>query len=136
MDNPAARSNSLVRLGLIVLGVPNLINGLYALLAPRSWFDTFSVGDVGGYNDHLVRDVGEAFIATSALLLLAAVWMERRAIYVAIAGWLFFNVPHLVNHIFERDTLSLGNYLGVIAILSFNVGLALILLAITRKQAQ
>jgi len=123
-----------VKLGLIVLALPNLLNGLYALLAPRSWFDTFSVGDLGGYSDHLVRDVGEAFIATSVMLLLAAAWMERRVVFVAIAGWLIFNVPHLVNHVFERDDLSASDYAGVLAILGFNVGLAVVLWVVARKR--
>lgn len=123
-----------MRLGLIVLAAPNLLNGLFAVVAPRSWFDTFSVGDLGGYNDHLVRDVGEAFIATSVVLLLAALWLERRVIYLAITGWLVFNVPHLINHVIERDALSMSDYAGVLAILSFNVALAVALLMITKRR--
>jgi len=123
-----------VKLGLVILALPNLANGLFALVAPRSWFDTFSVGDLGGYNDHLVRDVGEAFIATSFVLILAAIWTERHVIYTAIGGWLAFNIPHLVNHIFERDDLSVMDYAGVIAILAFNVSVAIALLMITRKR--
>jgi len=123
-----------LRLGLVVLALPNLFNGLFALLAPRTWFDTFSVGDLGGYSDHLVRDVGEAFIATSVLLLLAALWTEKRVVYVALIGWLVFNVPHLVNHIFERDALSMADYLGVIAILGFNCVFAGILFVQARTR--
>jgi hypothetical protein len=134
MAQASADRTRIVKLGLVVLALPNLVNGLFALVAPRSWFDMFSVGDLGGYNDHLVRDVGEAFIATSFLLLLAAAWMDKRVIYTAIAGWLVFNIPHLVNHIFERDDLSVVDYAGVLAILTFNVGLALVLFALTRRR--
>lgn len=134
MATQATGDTRWIRLGLVVLALPNLLNGLFALLAPRRWFDTFSVGDLGGYSDHLVRDVGEAFIAASVLLLIAALWVERRVIFLAITGWLFFNVPHLINHIFERDALSAVDYAGVIAILGFNVALALVLLSMTKKR--
>lgn len=134
MDTAPTPPPRFLRLGLVVLALPNLFNGLFALVAPRSWFDTFSVGDLGGYSDHLVRDVGEAFIATSVLLLVAAVWTERRVIYTALIGWLVFNVPHFVNHAFERDDLSAMDYAGVLAILGFNIGLALVLLALARNR--
>ena len=129
MDN-----NRVLRGGLLLLGIPNLLNGVYALTAPRSWFDTFGVGGLGGFNDHLVRDVGEAFIATSLLVLWAAIVLSRPIIYAALGTWLVFNVPHFVNHLVERDSTTLDAYIGAIVALGVNVGLAVLLLVITRKQ--
>ncbi|MGH2756337.1 MAG: hypothetical protein ACRDI3_00945 [Actinomycetota bacterium] len=134
MQGPPNRPAPFLRLGLVVLALPNLASGLFALVAPQDWFDTFSVGDLGGYNDHLVRDVGGAFVATSVLLLVAAVWIRRSVIYTALTGWLLFNVPHLINHIVERGALSDTEYATVLGILGFNVLLAVILWLATRRR--
>ena len=51
------------RAGLLGLGLVQLFDGLYALLAPRSFFDSFPLGRgwveaLPAYNEHLTRDVG------------------------------------------------------------------------------
>ncbi len=134
MDSPVARPDPILRWGLVILGIPNLLNGFHALLDPRGWFDFYGVGGLGGFNDHLVRDLGEAFIATSALLLLAALWLDRRVIYAALTTWLIFNVPHLVNHLFERDQATDKDYYGAIVALTFNVAVALFIFVRARRR--
>ncbi len=69
-----------VRLGVAVaLGVPQVLIGLWALLAPKHWFDNFPgfdprvVAAEPPYNEHLSRDVGAGFFATGVVLVVAAV---------------------------------------------------------------
>jgi hypothetical protein len=116
-----------------VIGVPNLINGVIALCCPRFWFDTLKVGALGGYNDHLVRDVGEAFIAVSVLAILAAFFLDRHVVMAAATTWTVFSLPHFINHIIERDKLDMGNYLASILATGYPVVLALVTLRKSRN---
>jgi hypothetical protein len=105
-----------IRAALIVLGVIQLVDGLYALLAPRSFYTDFPLGRgwveaLPSYNEHLVRDVGSLFIATAVVLLAAARSMDRRLVAVACASFLCFSVPHTIYHV-----LNLGPYDAVDAI--------------------
>ena len=99
-----------IRASLIVLGVIQLVNGLYALLAPRSFYDDFPFGRgwveaLPEYSEHLVRDVGGLFIGTAVVLLAAARSLDRRLVTVAAASYLCFSLPHTIYHF-----LNLGPY--------------------------
>jgi hypothetical protein len=104
--------------------------GLWALLAPRSFYDDFPglgrtwVSVDGPYNEHLVRDVGALNLALGALLIAAFVRLSRDLVVVSAIASLVWGVPHLVYHLFNRDGLessdlvvSLGG-LGFAAIVS------------------
>src|SRR5215218_9902499 len=94
------RRRSMVRLGLVVLAVPQLAIGIWALAAPHGWFGTFpGAGRVwlplyGPYDEHLVYDVASAFLALGVILVLAAWLLDRRAVRLAAVGYLVFQVPH------------------------------------------
>jgi hypothetical protein len=99
-----------IRAALVVLGLIQLVDGLYALLAPRSFYDDFPLGRgwveaLPAFNEHLVRDVGGLFIATAVVLLAAARTLDRRLVIVACASFLCFSVPHTIYHF-----LNLGPY--------------------------
>ena len=86
------------RAGLWALAGIQALDGLYALFAPRSFYDDFPLGRgwvaaLPGYSEHLVRDVGGLFLATGAVLLAAAWTLERRLAIVAAASFLLFSVP-------------------------------------------
>jgi len=61
------------------IGVPQVVIGLWALAAPKSWFDSFPgfaprvVAAEPPYNEHLASDVGAGFLATGVVLVVAAV---------------------------------------------------------------
>lgn len=98
------------RLVLGVLGAVQLTDGLYALLAPRSFYGDFPLGRgwvevLPAYNEHLVRDVGGLFLGTGILLLAAAFYLERRLVSITLISFLAFSVPHFVYHL-----LNLGPY--------------------------
>jgi hypothetical protein len=96
----------------IVLGVLLVVAaavGLWALVAPRPFYDDFPTSSMhwvasdGPYNRHLVSDVGSLYLALAALTVAA---LARPAL-ARLAGlvWLVFSVPHWLYH-----SAHLGNY--------------------------
>src|SRR3954462_7430227 len=103
---------------MIGLGAVQAFNGVWALLAPRSFYDDFPPGRGGwvsalpAYNEHLMRDVGSLFLATGGLMLIAAVWLERRIVWAALVTWLLYALPHTVYHAFNLEPLSTTDAVG------------------------
>ena len=94
-----------IRLGIVVtLAVPQLVIGLWAVVAPRSWFDSFPgfdprlVAAEPPYNEHLASDVGAGFLATGVALLVAVIWANRTGIQVALVAYAAFTLPHVIYH--------------------------------------
>jgi hypothetical protein len=94
-----------VRLGVAVtLAVPQLVIGVWALMAPKNWFESFPgfdprlVAAEPPYNEHLATDVGAGFLATGVALLVAAIWGNRAAIRIALLAFAAFTLPHVMYH--------------------------------------
>jgi hypothetical protein len=136
---PLRGSRSIIRVGLVVLALPQALIGLWALVAPRGWFDTFPgaghhwLPAYGAYNEHLATDVGGTFIALGLLLLAAALYLERRLVQVALVAYLAFEVPHFVYHLGADDALSGGDQVASAVTLALTVILAIALLVLTRR---
>jgi hypothetical protein len=115
------------RAGLVVLALPQLAIGVWALASPHGWFDNFPGGGkhwlplYGAFDEHLVIDVGSAFLALGVLLVAAAIWYERRLAIVAMAAYLAYQVPHAIFHFANDGVLSSGDQVAN------TVGLALAL---------
>lgn len=98
-----------VRIGLLVLAGFALVPGIWALASPESFFKEFPgfgfawVAVFPPYNEHLVRDVGAAYTGFGALLLAAALVMDRRLSQAALGAWLVFSIPHLYFHVSHAD---------------------------------
>jgi hypothetical protein len=111
-SRPAPRG--LLRGGLLFLAaaVLPLSSGLWALLAPRAFYEDFPlpgrdwVSTLGPYNEHLVRDYGALNLALTVLLVAAAVLLERRLVQVALLTWLVFATPHFVFHLGQTHHFS------------------------------
>jgi len=88
----------------VTLAVPQLVVGVWAVLAPKSWFESFPgfdprlVAAQPPYNEHLATDVGAGFVATGVVLLVAAVWANRAAMTIALVAFTAFTLPHVVYH--------------------------------------
>jgi hypothetical protein len=95
----------LVRVLLLLLGLFHLANGLMMLLAPMNWFQSVpGVAATGPFNHHFILDVGMAFIASGAMLMLGARAGKFAAAFaVAGATW-----PGLHALIHVADWLSAG----------------------------
>jgi hypothetical protein len=124
------RHRDLLRGGLIALGVPNVLTGGWALLAPHGWFGTFPGGGrhwvsaLGAYDEHLVRDFGATLLGIGLLLIFAGIALERLLVLAALGTNLVFSLPHFIFHIANKDQLATSDYvvnnvlLGVGVVLS------------------
>src|SRR5262249_7381406 len=130
-----------LRVGLLVLGVPQLAIGAWALISPHGWFDTFPGGghhwlpDYGPFNSHLAFDVGATFGAIRLILCLAAWWLDRRVVQVALIGYLAYAIPHAIYHLANDHDIGDGDQVVDGVTLVLTVLLALTLLWLTRPPA-
>ena len=120
-----------VRLGVAVtLGAPQLVVGLWAVLAPKNWFESFPgfdprlVAAEPPYNEHLATDAGAGFLATAVVLLVAALWANRAAIQAALLAYVAFTVPHIVYHA-TNPADALTGFENVLNVFSLGSGLVL-----------
>ncbi len=103
------------RAALAVLILSQGTLALWALLAPRAFFDDFPgggrswVSPLGPYDEHLVRDVGALSLALTVVLVAAAVWPERRLRLVAALAYVAWSVPHLIFHLTADGALATGD---------------------------
>lgn len=100
------------RIALAYLALVSLEIGVWAQLAPRSFYDHFPglgrawVSVNGPYNEHLVRDVGGLNLGLAAVLVVAFITLSRPTIVAASVASLLYGIPHLVYHIANTDGLA------------------------------
>lgn len=93
-----------VRIGLVALGLPNALAGLWAVLTPEGWYDSFPgwdprlVAAEPPFNAHLATDAGAGLLASGVVLLVAAWLADRRSVQLALVAFLAFAVPHTGYH--------------------------------------
>ncbi len=119
-----------VRVGLFILAVPTLITGLWAIVAPASWYADYGHGIAppsafGDYNEHFVQDLGSGYLGIGAALSVAAMILQRQVVMTALAAFLVFTVPHFVVHLVEPGKLDRAGYLFTTGILGLAVLVAL-----------
>jgi hypothetical protein len=121
----------MVRAGLVLLGLIHVVNGLWMLAAPDSWYVAIpGVAMTGPINHHFIADVGLAFVASGAGLLLGArnaphagalamagaTWPALHAV-LHIWGWVRMGLPSNA-----QELISTG--VGVIVVGALGVALA------------
>ena len=87
-----------------VLGILNLANGVWMLLAPANWYANLpaAVPDTGPLNVHFVRDIGAAFSTVGILFCVAAQHPPlRRGV---LWGATLFFVLHALIHVADLAT--------------------------------
>ena len=85
----------------IVLGVGFVAIGAWAMVGPRSFFDTFATFEP--YNRHFLQDIGAFQVGLGVVLLLAAVPGRSDGLAVALVGVGVGEALHTVSHIVGRD---------------------------------
>jgi hypothetical protein len=131
-----------VRIGLVALGLPNVLAGLWGTIAPRSWFDSFPGWDPRlvaadpPYNAHLATDAGAGLLA-SGFVLLAAAWLaDVRSVRLGLLSFAAFSVPHAAYHATNpAPGLTAAEDARNIALLVFVVLAAVVLFLGTRYRA-
>lgn len=99
----AARGTSdrLARAAAGLGGAAFLPFGLWAMLAPRSFFD--QVAEFHPYNQHFVQDIGAFQLGIGAVLVLAAVRPALDALTTALLGAGVGAAAHVVSHVVGHD---------------------------------
>ena len=98
-----------MRLGLLLLGIPQAGIGLWAIADPTAWFDTFPGGghnwlpEFGPFNEHLAVDAGAGLFAAGVVAIAAAVMLERRVVQIAMVAFLAWSIPHALWHLTALD---------------------------------
>lgn len=124
-----------VRVGLVALGIPNAVAGLWAVLSPEGWFEDFPgwdprlVAAEPPFNAHLATDAGAGLFA-SGLVLLAAAWLaDRRSVQLAVVAFLAFAIPHTTFHAAnDAPGLTDGENVQNVVTLVFTIVVAIALL--------
>lgn len=138
---PSGRLARVLRVGLVILVLPNAQVAAWTLLAPRSFYDDFPaegrhwVSSLGPYNEHLLRDFGAASLGFVVLLVAAAVLLERRLVQVALLATLTANLPHFAYHLTTLDEFDTENGLGQVAAFTVTSAIALVLLVLVGRRA-
>jgi hypothetical protein len=119
----------------MVAGADTAVGG-WAAIAPRSFYDRLFPGlggdwvsAIGPYDEHLVRDFGEALLAIAVLLWIAAAVLERRLVLAALVVALVQSTPHLAFHLTTTGRLEPLANATSLASLAFLVVLPAVLLA-------
>ena len=131
------------RLILLVLGVPNVVAGAWAVLAPVDWYENFPgwsprlVSALPPFNEHLVSDSGSGLLAAGSLALMAAWCLRRDVTVVATLGYLAFALPHAVFHLrHPAADLSTGANVVNTSVLWFAVLLVIVVLVAEIRQKE
>ena len=129
------------RLILLVLGVPNVVAGAWAILSPVGWYEDFPgwsprlVSALPPFNEHLVSDSGSGLLAAGLLALMGAWRLRRDVTVVATLGYLAFALPHAVFHLrHPAADLSTGANLANATVLWLAVLLVIVVLVAEIRQ--
>jgi hypothetical protein len=131
--------DAVIRIGLLVLGLPSVVIGLWAGFWPRSFYEDFpGLGRVwvavdGPYNEHFIRDVGWLNLALAFVTLIAAWRLGRTLVGAVLGAWLVYGVPHLTYHLNHLDTFDTGDQVALTASLALTPIIAIVLLALQRQ---
>jgi hypothetical protein len=133
IDEPTTPPSPLptwVRLGvLVLLAAPQLVTGVWAVVATRNWYDRFPgvdprlVAAQPPYNPHLAADAGAGFLATGVALAVAAIWGRRSGVLIALVAYLAFSLPHTAYH-WAHQSPGLTGPEDVVNVLALVSGLA------------
>jgi di/tricarboxylate transporter len=87
------------RLVAIVVGTTFVVQGTWAFVDPRSFYDTLATFEP--YHPHFLRDIGTALVGVGAAAVVAA--LHPRPLVAGLAGLTAFQVLHLVSHVIDID---------------------------------
>ena len=97
----AALGRRLPRAVAILGGVSLVALGVWAMVAPRSFFDALATFEP--YNQHFLQDIGAFQVGLGAVLLLAGVPTRADGLTVALVGVGVGAALHAVSHVVGRD---------------------------------
>jgi hypothetical protein len=130
-----------VRVVLVVWAAVSVQLGIWAALAPRSFYDDFPgfgrewVRVDGLYNEHLVRDFGALNLALAVVTIAALITLSRPLVIAVAVAWLAWSVPHFVYHLRHLDMFSsTGDKVANVFLLGSLPVLAVVVLVVTLRR--
>src|SRR2546422_601206 len=127
------------RVLLVIVAAGNGVVGLWASLAPHSFYDDFPGGGRhwvavdGPFNEHLVRDVGSLNLALTAVAIAALVRPTRYLVQVLSGAVLVYSVPHFLYHAFHLDLFDAGDKVALTMSLGITVVAPIALLLLSSR---
>jgi nucleoside-diphosphate-sugar epimerase len=126
-----------VKASLVFLAVQAALIGVWATVAPLSWYRSFPGGGRhwveidGPYNHHLVTDTGALFLALTIVTLVALGSRSRAMMRTAGGAWAVSALPHFLYHATHRAGLGSGDLVASVGGLALQVvlGVAIVILA-------
>jgi nucleoside-diphosphate-sugar epimerase len=119
---------------LAVLSISTLFVGLWAQLAPESFYDSFPgfgrtwIATEGPYNEHLIRDVGGLNLALAVVTAVAAFTLVRLLVRTAAVAVLVYGVPHFLFHLDHAgDMATVDAVTSLVTLAGMVVAAALVL---------
>ncbi len=123
-----------VRGGLGILVLVQFGTGLWQLLLPEGFYRDFpTVSLAPPYNEHLMRDFGAANVALGIIVLVVAVWFEKRYVTLVLLAYLAFSVPHALFHFTHLHDAAASEVAFQVASLGSAVVLPVIVLALVPR---
>ena len=83
----------------VAVGIVFTLSGLWAFLAPQSWFD--NIGNYPPYNKHFVHDLGAFQLGLGGMALLSLMW--KAPLLAALAANGIAAIFHFASHVIDRD---------------------------------
>lgn len=132
---PPELRRTIARAALAPLAAVNLLVGLLAALAPRTFYDDFPfvaswVDRLPPYNAHLTTDVGAFYLGFGVLFAWAAVTLERTLLVPLCAAWSVAATLHLVFHLRNFGAFTTGDAVGQTVALAGALAPALVVLGL------
>jgi hypothetical protein len=114
----------IVRIGLALLALNELVVGAWNQFAPESFYENFPTVDLTPpFSEHYARDFGGATLGIAVVLVIAAVRPSAITVGMAALAYTVFSVPHFVFHLKHLDGASGAQAL---ALTTANASVALI----------
>jgi hypothetical protein len=124
----------LARLGLLILSVAGLELGVWATIAPRSFYNSYPGGgrhwiDLNGpFNEHFIRDFGALNLALALVTIVAVVAGTRSLVRLAAGAWLVWSIPHVLYHLFNLGVYDTTDKIANIVALGTTILIPVIVL--------
>ena len=118
----------LVRLGLAILALDELVIGAWNQFAPESFYENFPTVDLTPpFSEHYARDFGGATLGIAVLLVIALIRPRPVIVGMATLAFSIFAVPHFVFHLEHLDHATTNE---AVLLTAGNASVALIGLAL------
>jgi len=135
------RTSVAARVGLAYLFATNAINGLWSLLFPRSFYDSYPgfglelVEKLPAYNEHLINDYATFSLGFAALFGIALLRPDPFVARAAAIAFLVYAVPHFMFHMAHLAPYDTAEKIAAVLLVGSFVAVPLLTLLATKVRA-